>query len=293
MLFIHRLPRLARIIGLLSVAIALSACSAVKLGYNTLPQLGSWWLDTYLDFSDEQERRVRDDLARMHQWHRRQELPKLAGLLHQVEAMASGPTTAEMVCALEPAIRLRIRSAAEFGEPAAVTLALNLGPLQLVNLKRKFDRNNADYRKDWIELSAIELREKRLKRYLERMETIYGEVNDAQRETMREQVAHSVFDPQLNLLERQRRQRDILQTLAKLAGQPVSLGDARSAIRTLIERAIQPPDTRYRAYQELQIQEGCANLAAVHNSTTPQQRQNAVRRLGAYQRDLQELATQP
>lgn len=293
MLFIDRHPRLARIIGLLSVAVALSACSAIKLGYNTLPQVGAWWLDTYLDFSDEQEQRVRDDLARLHQWHRRQELPKLAGLLQEVEGMAAGPTTADSACALVPAIRLRMVSAAEFAEPAAVTLALNLGPQQLDHLKRKFDRNNADYRKNWVELPAAELREKRFRQYLDRMETIYGSLDDAQQEMMRSQVAHTVFDPQLNLLERQRRQQDILQTLARLAGQPVSLADARNAIHALTERAVQSPDARYRAYQNALIQEGCANLAAVHNSTTPQQRQNAVQRLRAYQRDLQELAAQP
>ena len=171
------MPRLihrARIIGLLCVAVALCACSAIQLGYNTLPQVGLWWLDGYVEFSDDQQRRARDDLARLHQWHRRQELPKLGGLLEQIEAMAAAPTTAEAACALVPGLRARMASAADFAEPAAVTLALSLTPPQLVHLKRKFDRNNTDYRKDWMEISPRQLREKRLMQYQERMEMIYG-----------------------------------------------------------------------------------------------------------------------
>ena len=290
------MPRLihrARIIGLLCVCVALCACSAIQLGYNTLPQVGLWWLDGYVDFNDDQQRRARDDLARWHQWHRRQELPKLGGLLEQIEAMAAAPTTADAACAFVPAFRARMASAADFAEPAAVTLALSLTPPQLVHLKHKFDRNNMDYRKDWIEISPRQLREKRLKHDQERMERIYGSLDQARQSTMREQVAHTVFDPQLNLLERLRKQQDILQTVSRLAGQPVSLGDARTAVHALIERTLQSPDARYRTYQDALIQEGCANLAALHNSFTAEQRQKAVQRLGAYRRDLNELAIQP
>ena len=40
------------------------------------------------------------------------------------------------------------------------------------------------------------------------------------------------------------------------------------------------------------IQEGCRTFTAVHQVTTPAQREQAARRLRAYQRDLQELAAQ-
>ena len=289
----HRLIHLARIIGLVSVVGALSACSAIKLGYNSLPQVSAWWLDRYLDFSDGQAQRVREDLGRLQQWHRRQELPQLAALLQQVERLVPDQTTAEAVCAFVPAVRQHVVSLAEQAEPAAVTLALNLGSRQLEHLKRKYARNNADYREEWIQLSPADLREKRFKQYLDRVEMIYGSLGEQQRELMRNQVANTVFDVDLNLQDRQRRQRDILQTLESLAGQPVPLGQARTVVHGLVLRTLESPNALYRGYQESIIQEGCRNLAELHNNTTPQQRRNAVRRLLAYQRDLEELAAQP
>jgi hypothetical protein len=289
----HRVAKLVRIIGLLGVAVALCACSAVKLVYDTLPQVSDWWLDGYIDLSDDQQPRVREDLARLHRWHRREELPKIAALLQRVEGMVQREPTPQEICAIVPDIRARLLALADRAEPAAVTLALDLAPQQLTHLERKYHRNNDDYRKEWIALSPEDLREKRFKQYLERMEMIYGRLDQPQRDLMRSQVEHTVFDAQTNLRERQRRQQDILRALRQLAGQPVPLSQARSTLHQLVERGLQSPDPAHRSYQDALIEEGCRNLAQLHQGTTPQQRQNAVRRLRAYQRDLQDLATEP
>ena len=102
-----------------------------------------------------------------------------------------------------------------------------------------------------------------------------------------------MFNAETSLRERQRRQQDILQTLRQLASQPVSLPDARSAIHQLVQRTLRSPDPKYRSYEEALVKQSCGNLATVHQTTTPQQRQSAVQRLRAYQRDLDELAAQP
>ena len=289
----HRTANLARIIGLLTVAVTLAGCSAIKLGYNSLPQVGSWWLDGYVDFSDDQEPRVREDLARLHQWHRRHELPKITALLQQAERMVAGDMTADEVCATVPVIRQRIEAVVDRTEPAAVTLALGLQPEQLTHLQRKYEKNVRDYRKDWVDVPAEELKDKQFRQYVDRMEMVYGRLDDNQRELVRSQLERSVFSAETNLRERQRRQQDILQTLRRLAGQPVSLADGRTAIRQLVERGFQSPDPRYRSYEESLIKQACRNIAAVHQSTTAQQRLGAARRLRAYQRDLEDLAARP
>ncbi|NNU44233.1 hypothetical protein [Ramlibacter montanisoli] len=82
--------RLPWIILALACSLALSACSAVKLGYNALPSLAYFWLDGYVDFSDEQAPRVRDEIANLHTWHRQQELPRVLELLARMEQLAPG-----------------------------------------------------------------------------------------------------------------------------------------------------------------------------------------------------------
>ena len=293
MLFIGCIANLVRIIGVLGLAVALAGCSAIKLGYNSMPQVGAWWLDGYLDLPGDQEQRVREDLSRLHQWHRRQELPKISALLQQAERMVASDLTADELCALVPPIRLRVAAVADQAEPAAVTMALALQPEQLTHLQRKYEKNIREYRKDWVDLPIQDLRDKRFKQYVDRLETFYGRLDDSQRDVIRGQIVRGVFSAETSLRERQRRQQDILQTLRQLAGQPVSLPDARSAIHQLVQRTLRSPDPTYRGYEEALVRQGCGNLAAVHQSTTPQQRQNAARRIRAYQRDLEDLAAEP
>jgi hypothetical protein len=284
--------RFARIISLLAVAAALAACSALKLGYNNLDEVAYWWLDGYIDFSDEQVPLVREDLARLHLWHRTQELPRLAGMLRSMEELAPGDITVAQACAFVPQLRERLDALTERAEPAVITLALGLAPDQLRHLERKYERNNASYRKDWIKPSPAAQHEKRLKLFLERAEMLYGRLDDPQREVMRRQVEQSIFDAKRVLAERQRRQQDALKTLHQIAGQSVEFVQARRLLRGYLERVQQSPDAAYRTFQQALIDEGCRSFAALHASTTPAQRETAVRKLQAYQRDLRELSAQ-
>jgi hypothetical protein len=284
--------RLGRIIGWLALAAALAGCSAVKLGYNNLGDVAYWWLDRYVDFSDEQSGRVREDLSRLHLWHRAQELPQLAKMLRHMEEFAPGEISPAQACQFVEQARERLSATAEQAEPAVITLAAGLTPEQFAHLERKYARNNAEFRRKWIGPSASELAEKRLQQFLSRSEAIYGGLETAQRVALHRQLEQSVFNGSRLLAERMRRQQDALQILRKLAGEPVPFDEARGLLRGYLARTREPPDPEQRRHQQALIDEGCRAFSVMHNSTSANQRQSAVRRLRAYQRDLRELAAQ-
>lgn len=284
------LSRLARIIVLLTAVAGLAACSAVRLGYNTLGDVAYWWLDSYLDFTPAQSPRVREDLARLHQWHRAEELPRFGRMLHRMEDLVPRDVTPEQACSFMTEFRERLLAVARQAEPAAVPLATGLDADQLQHLQRKYEKNNADYTGDWIRLGPAEQKEKRYRQFLDRAEMIYGRLDEAQRQELRRDVDRSIFDPKRILAERQRRQQDALQTLGRIVNERVTFEDARLLLRGYVERALTPPGAAARAYQDALVAEGCRHFAILHNSTTAEQREAAVRRLRAYQRDLRELA---
>jgi hypothetical protein len=282
--------RLARIIGLLTLSAALAACSAVKLGYNNLDDIAYWWLDSYLDFTEDQTPRVRDDLARLLLWHRREELPHFVDALHDMELLAPADITPAQACTFVARARERLDVLAEQADPAVVTLAVSLTPKQLRHLERKYEKVDAEFRKEWVELPAAEQVEKRFDKFVERSEMIYGTLDEPQRAAVRSEMQQSVFDAARVLAERRRRQRDALETLRQVAGQHVPLAEARSTLRGFLDRLRVPPDPASREYQQTLIDEGCRSFAALHNSTTAAQREVAARRLRAYQRDFRELS---
>jgi hypothetical protein len=282
--------RLGGIILALTLLLGLAGCTALRLGYEKLPGLAYWWLDGYADFHDAQTPQVRTELARLHAWHREQELPRLADLLGRIEQMAPGEITPQQACTVVTEVQERLAAVADRAEPAAAAIAGTLGERQLQRIARKFRSKNDTFQRENIEPDANDRLDDRYEQMLERAETLYGRLDARQRALLREALAQSAYDPARILADRQRRQQDLLQTLRRMARPDTPADDDRAQLRAWLERARHAPDPAYRAWQEGLVQEGCRIFAAVHQSTTGTQREQAVRRLRAYQRDLRELA---
>jgi hypothetical protein len=279
----------ARIIGLLCLAIALQACSMVKLAYNNVGDLSYWWLDSYLDFDDTQTPQVRQDIARLMQWHRRNELPRLALWLQQAEQLAGGQPTPEQTCPLALALRERLAAVLAEAEPAAAALAVRLTPVQIKHIERKYAANNAEYRREWLSLSGSEQRDKLYQRLLDLGESFYGRLEEVQKEALRQGIAASSFDPQLSYKERLRRQQDLLATLRQLQSERASEAVARSHLHGYFERSLNSPDLVYRSQESRLLRETCSGLALLQASASAEQRDAVRKRLRAYQKDLEEL----
>lgn len=285
--------RVGGIILALTLSLALAACTAVKLGYGNLANLSYWWLDNYVDFSDEQAPLVRDELARLHAWHRQVELPRVVELLEAMEQLAPHDVNPRQACAVLTQVQARMRAVASEAEPGVAAIAATLSGRELRHIQRRFRRNNERFQDEWLRLPPAEQHDKRFKRMLERMEDFYGRLDDTQRALLRRRIEQSAYDPARSLAEWQRRQQDLLQVLRRVAQRGTPEAQARALLRGWYDRIEQAPDPAYRSYQQVLRQEGCDTFSLVHQSTTAAQRENAVRRLRAYQRDLRDLTVQP
>ena len=272
---------------------SLVGCSAIKLAYNNLPDIAYWWIDGYVDMNETQTLQMRADLARLHDWHRTQEMPKIADFLRDMQRTAPADTTAQDVCNLYEVVRVRLDAVITQAEPGAVALAMALRPGQITHIEGRFDKGNAEWRRDWASGERAERLDKRLKASVERVEQFYGTLDDKQRAVLQTAVARSGFNPERSYAERQRRQQDLLQILRALGtanGAQTTVAQATAALRGYRERLLRSPDPLYRAYSEAAIQENCQTYAQLHNSTTAPQRARAVARLAGYERDAREVA---
>lgn len=287
-----RCAKLARIIGALTLGAALTtlaACSAVKLAYNNLPDISYWWLDGYVDFNGAQTPKVRDELNALLAWHRQTELPQIAALLQKAQAMAPNDVTPAQVCAFTDDIRTRLTAVTDRAEAAGAELAVSLGEDQLLHLARKYEKNNADYASAWVKLSRAKQQEKRYDQFLDRNEEFFGRLDTDQRALLRKLTAQSIFDPRRVEAERRNRQGEALALLRRFAAERTPASEARSALHAYIQRIAEPPVGPWRDYQKALLEEGCFNVATLHNATTPAQRQKAVERLRAYEADVRDL----
>jgi len=275
----------------LAVAVlAVGGCSAVKLAYGTLPGWTYWWLDGHLDFPEAQGGAVRDELARLHAWHRERELPQWIELLGRLEPLLAGAISPAQACAFVPRATARLDSVGRQAEAGVLAIAAGLRPGQIRHLERRHRTRNDEWRREWLDVAPAERQALREKRAAERLETIYGPLDEAQRAVLRASLDGSAFDPARSLALRQARQHDLVRTLRRLADPATPAADAPGIWHAWLDRMQRAPDAAQQAYQQALVDEGCRIFAAVHASTTAAQREHAVRRLRGWQRDLRELA---
>jgi hypothetical protein len=279
--------------GMVVVSAALLGCSTIKLAYNNLPDVAYWWLDGYVDFNSAQTPRLREQLPQLLAWHRRNELPKLLALLEKAEQLAPGDLTPAQVCAFGTDVRGSLLATALQASQPGAELASSLGDAQLRQLEIKYAKNDAAYASDWLERSVASQRDKRYGRFLDRGEDFYGTLDDAQRKLLRDIVDRSIFDARRVDAERRRRQQESLAMLRGFSNGAAPMNDVRAGIDAYAQRIAEPPAGPWRDYQRALLQEGCGDIAELHNATRPAQREAAVRRLRGYAQDVRDLIAVP
>ncbi len=282
-------PRIIGVLGLLAVAGVLQACSVVKLAYNQAPDLAYWYLDGHLDFTGEQSLRVKASLSQLQDWHRQTQLPVYITALQQLQQQIPSDTTAAAACAVAADVRSSLGAVAQQAQPLAAGLAVMLQPGQLRHLEQKFAKTNAEAEDEQQDDRRKIRQGKRYRQALSRAESLYGTLDEPQRAVIARRLEQSRFDLRRLFAERQRRQRDTLQTLQPMAAGQSSPVQAQAALRGLIERTLNPPDPALRRYLEELGQENCQGFAELHNSTTPDQRSKAVETLRGYEQDFRLL----
>ena len=283
--------RLRRIIVLCLLAAAtltaLAGCTATRLAYQQAPQLSQWWLDGHFDFDDAQSVQVREEIDAFFEWHRRHELPRYGDLLRRWQAMAQRDIGADEVCAEFEVIRDRLWHAGERSLEPFTRLLLRLGPRQIDYLQSRQARSNEAFARDFLRGPPARRLEHRLEQAVSRSERLYGTLDERQRALLRDWLARSPWDPQATQAERLRRQADLRRTIAQMQAEP---SRAAALLRGHGERLLRSGEPTYQAMSDAAVRHGCAQFAALHNSTTPDQRAYAVRELQGYQDDLVALS---
>ena len=271
----------------------LSGCSALRLAYNNGALAAWWWLDGYIDFPSDQTPRAKAAIDQLFDRTRGADLPQLAALLAAAQAEVLDPTTPAQVCRWQRQFRDRLDPIVDRGVLLAADLVGGLGEPQWRHLERQFEKKNADMRDDFLQPDPTERLARSVERTVERAEMLYGRLGDAQKRLIAAGVAASPFDPQAWIAERERRQRDTLQTLRRLTAERADRDRTIAALRTLAERTEVSQDPAYRTYQQRLAEYNCAFGAQLHNATTPAQRQAARAQLKTWEDDLRALAAPP
>ena len=275
------------------MSIILTGCSAIRLGYNKLPEIASWWLDSYIDFTDSQGPQAKVALQKLQAWHRKEELPAIAELLVQAQTLAPQNITPEQACKVWESAQVRIESLIQESSRLAAPVVSQLSAKQLKHLEKEWASRNEDWKKNWLQGTPDTRVKKRVDLAAERFNSFYGDLNAEQRQLLKQQFLQSAWTPEWGYQQRVKRQQEQLTALQAMSSEitkpALPLAQVEKALEALMLHSVRPRDTSDLSKQLLLEQQACQNLAQLHNTMSPAQRLKAQRKLKDYETDVREL----
>lgn len=265
------------------------ACSAVRLSYDQGPVLAYWWLDGYADFNAEQSPGVKAALDDWFAWHRASQLPDYAQALAAMGTLAVDKVTAPQVCAVIESWQQRGERAFERAVPAIAEQLRTLSPDQIRQIERQNQRKYKDAVADYLQPDLAVRQKVNFERALDRAETMYGKLDEAQRRRFAADLSASPFNPEVWLNERSLRLADAVRSLRQWQAERSDAATVQAGLRRMSAELLQSPRADYRAYSSKLMAANCNLLATLHNSTSPAQRRHAVAQLKGWEQDLRAL----
>jgi hypothetical protein len=276
--------------ALLLVLLALlGGCSmGVKVAYNNADTLLLWRVKRYVELEPPQSQALEASVARLHAWHRSQELPRVVALLHTAGASASDGLTSDEAYRLFGEARGRYEALADAVAREGSAVLASLTAQQRETLRRRLAEDDQRFAAEFVNVDETKLRQQRAQHVLEYVQRLYGDLRPEQRELV---LAASKAMPLTyadRLAHHARRQAELMQLLERYPS-PDSL---RPALRRwLVDwESSRTPAHAQRARQILD--QSVQMLVDLDRTLTPAQRRTLLARLDRYASDVSTLAAQ-
>jgi len=193
-----------------------TACSSVRLGYDTMPLWLGWTIDRHLALDADQRHLVSARIDALHRWHRQTQLPAYAGFLKAIQWRLDDAIGPEDIGHWREHVLAAWTPIAERIAPDLAALALMLRPAQIERLARRLDESNQDLRREMLPDVGERRDAARAERVLERVRFFVGDLPAQEEAELRALAAALPSSEPDWLAEREARQRAVLELLHRI-----------------------------------------------------------------------------
>lgn len=269
---------------------SLSACTMTRFGYELLPWLSMWRIERYIPLNETQRADVSRRLDALHQWHRTTQLPQYVAKLDQASVQVSSTLASDQVMRWREDVLAFWQPLADRLAPDLAALALTLEPSQVDRLARRLDREAEELRAKYASPDLKARTEARAQRWAERMETMLGKLEPAQRTEIRSLAERFPSDETAWVEERLARGRDFVALLRRIERERPAAPLAEQWSRDYLSGLFESRDPERRARIAANSANGDRLTAMMLNTASAAQRRHMTGVLRGYQNDFARLA---
>jgi hypothetical protein len=269
--------------------VSLAGCNQVYLGYSNLDTFATWSADEHFDLDLRQKQEFRTRFAKLHAWHRYEQLPEYAAFLSETKTRVEhGVTRADFLWAVG-GVQERYRTIIRHSTDDAAAVLVTITPEQIQTLQRQFDKANRKFvREHRIDASADEQRRETARRTVKRIREWAGNLTLEQEKRITAMARDLPLIHGLRHEDRMRRQREFVQLLR-------TREDPKFAqqLRHFLLNWEEGRDPRYERMFRESTEKHAELYVAISAMLTPVQRAMVARKVQGYVDDFTRLAQRP
>ncbi len=284
--------RIIQYVLILLLAGSINSCGFVKTVYNNAPEVISWWLDDYFDFTQSQQSVLKPALHNLHYWHRQNQLPTYVSILKDLQNdVVKDQISSIEACGEIDDIQGSIRKLQLEFIPVIIEIVPLLSEKQLQYFQTTLEKRTFKWKSEWVQDTAEEQLNVRLAKIEDFAEKVYGSLNNSQLIMLKQNLATTPIKPMISYAETLRRNEDVYQIVASLQKKSLSPESKSQLVKEGFERLQNSPNQMYQTYANQIKQRTCEIIADLHASTDAKQKQHAKDWLENYIIQLSSLSS--
>lgn len=261
----------------------INSCGLVNTIYNNAPDVVSWWLDDYFDFTQAQKNVLNPALVHLHAWHRQNQLPGYVTMLEDLQSSVSkAQFSPAEACEKIDQIKASYSQLQLESVPIIIEIAPLLTDKQLQYFRTKLDKRAQKWKDEWLQDTPEAQLEARLEKVEDFAEKMYGNLEESQHNLLRQNLAESPIKPALTYAEILRRNEDAEQILTAIRNPSLSAMEKFQLVKDGFARLHKSPNPTYQTYANHVLKRSCEVMSSLHASTSSMQKQHAYDYLDGY-----------
>jgi len=289
--FITRPHRaLAQKLVIVGMTLVLLACGAARIGYNNGETVSYWWLNSYVDFEDDQKPWVKHHIDDLFAWHRKTQLQEYVRLISRMQRRDLATVTKADLLADYNDSKSRLMTITDRAAPELADLALALKPDQIKNIEEKLNKNNDKFRKEYLTGDVQKRQEFRFKKMMKQAEYWFGDFSKAQETRLRALSDARPLNNELMLADRVRRQNELVALLKKIHNEKPSKEATIQLIRNYVAATLNHFGNREQeAFFDASNDANAGLVAEMMHMATPEQKKHFINTLQDWVTDFNRL----
>jgi len=282
---------IAKKLTIFATVFILLACGAARIGFNNGETVSYWWLNSYVDFEDEQKPWAKHHIDDLFAWHHKTQLREYVKLVTRIQHRDLTTVTKADLLADYEIGRKEVMDIADKAAPDLADLALSLTAEQIANVEEKLAKNTTKFRKEYLSGDKASRQEFRYKKMMKQAEYWFGGFSRAQEQKLRALSDARPLNNELVLADRMRRQSELVTLLKKIQNEKPSKDATTAMIKKYVAAAMDHfGNKEQQAFFDGLTDANAGLVAEMMHMATPDQKSHFVRALQDWISDFNRLS---